>query len=121
MADTKPPQPPSTLTHTPLAGPAQQLWELWRQGQQPDVQEFLARAGPLPRAQLLAVLRVDQRERWQGGERILVETYFERHPSLRDDEQAALDLIFGEVLLREELSQTPALAEYLERFPLYQA
>jgi hypothetical protein len=119
MAETKPRQPPSTHTQTPLAGPAQQLWERWRQGQQPDVHEFLTQAGALARTQLLAVLRVDQRERWQRGELILVETYFDRHPKLLDDEEAALDLIFGEVLLREEQNQAPALEEYQRRFPQF--
>jgi hypothetical protein len=46
----------------------QQLWQLWRQGQQPDVQQFLAGARPLSAGQVAAVLAVDQRERWQSGE-----------------------------------------------------
>jgi hypothetical protein len=119
MAERTPHEPPSTLTQTPLAGPAQQLWELWRQGQQPKVEEFLTRRDPVGRTQLLAVLRVDQRERWQRGEQILVEAYFEQYPNLLDHEEAALDLIFGEVLLREEQGQAPSLDEYERRFPRF--
>ncbi len=53
--------------------PDQDLWQLWRQGQRPDVRAFLAGAGNLSLAQVAAVLAVDQRERWQSGERIPAE------------------------------------------------
>ena len=41
------------------------------------------------RTELLA----DQRRRWQRGERVPVESYVERHPSLRGTPEALLDLI----------------------------
>src|SRR5262245_54379096 len=71
---------------------------------------------PTP-APLLGALRQDQRTRWQAGERVDVETYLEQHPALRADVEAALELIYQEVLLREGQGEAPGLEEYLTRFP----
>jgi sugar lactone lactonase YvrE len=95
------------------------LWELWRQGQRPNVQEFLAGAGSLPAEKLAAVLAVDQQERWQRGERVRAEAYLQKYPALRADRERALELVFGEFLLREEHGETPTLEEFQRRFPQY--
>jgi predicted Ser/Thr protein kinase len=81
------------------------------------VEAFLAATGPLPLDQLAAVLRVDQRQRWQTGERVLAESYFQRYPNLRADVEAAVDLIYAEFLLRERHGEQPAADEYRQRFP----
>src|SRR5713101_7910665 len=101
--------------------PAWKLWRLWQAGERPDVQQFLARAGPLTPDQLSAVLRVDQRQRWMTGERILAESYLQKHPPVETNPEAAVDLVYGEFLLREELGETPVGTEYLRRFPQYAA
>jgi serine/threonine protein kinase/tetratricopeptide (TPR) repeat protein len=97
--------------------PTGQLSCLWLCGQAPDVQEFLAALGPLDPAQVVALLRVDQRERWQRGERVAAEDYLQRFPALETDPESALEIVYGEWLLREELTETPALEEYQRRFP----
>jgi predicted Ser/Thr protein kinase len=100
---------------------AEQLVQLWEQGQCPDVDAFLAQAGPLTPAQLSTVLRVDQRRRWESGERVTAEDYLLRHPALATDPEAVVDLIFNEFLLREQLGEAPSLADYQRRFPSYAA
>jgi hypothetical protein len=65
------------------------------------------------------VLLVDQRQRWQRGERVLVEAYLEQQPALRADPGRVLDLVYHEVLLREEQDEKPQLEEYLDRFPQF--
>jgi serine/threonine protein kinase len=102
-----------------LREPDRELARLWREGQRPDVRRFLADAGDLSLAQVAAVLAVDQRERWQQGERIPAEVYLQQVPPLQADVEKALELVYGEFLLREELGEKPALAEYLQRFPQY--
>jgi hypothetical protein len=58
------------VSHDPTPAPptaedgAEQLLRLWRQGQRPVVEAFLAHTGPLSAAQHAEVLRVDQRQRW---------------------------------------------------------
>jgi eukaryotic-like serine/threonine-protein kinase len=66
-------------------------------------------------------LRADQRERWLRGDRVPVEAYLEREPALQDDPEGVLDLIYSEVVLREEAGDAPRLDEYLERFPRFEA
>jgi serine/threonine protein kinase/tetratricopeptide (TPR) repeat protein len=99
------------------AAPAGRLWQLWRQGQRPDVRRFLAEAGPLGPRQTAAVLRVDQRQRWQAGERVPAESYLREYGTVAGDPEAALDVVYGEFLVREDLGERPAAAEYLARFP----
>ena len=58
-------------------------------------------------------LRAEQLARWQGGERVFIEDLL----SVNIDDEALLDLLYGEVLLREEFGERPVLAEYQRRFP----
>jgi tetratricopeptide (TPR) repeat protein/tRNA A-37 threonylcarbamoyl transferase component Bud32 len=66
-------------------------------------------------------LRADQAERWRCGEPVQVESYLEREPALASDADALLDLVYSEVMLREEQGEQPTLEEYLRRFPKYEA
>jgi WD40 repeat protein len=70
---------------------------------------------------LAEVLRADQERRWGRGERILVETYLEQYPGLRQREEAVLDLLYCEYLLREAADEMPQPEEYVRRFPQYAA
>jgi serine/threonine-protein kinase len=105
----------------PNEGAADRLRRLWREGCRPDVDAFLGQAGPLPPAEVAEVLRVDQRERWQAGERIPAEDYLCRHPAVAANPESAVDLIYGELLLRERLGEQPDPKEYLRRFPEHAA
>jgi predicted Ser/Thr protein kinase len=119
------PEPKNHLTPDNAAGQrpepaedaAEALVQRWRRGERPDVDTFLAAAGPLPLDQLAAVLRVDQRQRWQAGDRVTAETYLQRYPNLRADAENAVDLVYSEFLLRERLGEHPAADEYRQRFP----
>src|SRR5262245_35314323 len=66
----------------------------------------------------LALVR-DHRERWRRGERIPVEAFLERSHLPRVGTTALLDLIYSEVVLREEDGESPRLDEYLDRFPAH--
>jgi hypothetical protein len=96
-----------------------QLSQMWGRGQRPDVHQLVAAAGDLPPSELAAILAVDQRERWRAGERVAAEAYLRAYPALQADAEAALELVYAEVLLREELGEAPAPDEYLGRFPRY--
>jgi serine/threonine-protein kinase len=116
------PVPPATHPGpAPAPDAAERLWRLWQQGGRPDLDAFLAGAGPLPRAERAAVLRVDQRQRWQADERIPAECYLRKYRDVRADPETAIDLIFNEFLLRERLGERPDPEEYLRRFPEYAA
>src|SRR4051794_17600653 len=83
----------------------------------PPPPKFGPSFGPLPRADLVSLLRADQRRRWRRGERVAAEAYVERLPFLRDDRAALLDLVVSEVELREERGEPYAADEYRRRFP----
>jgi hypothetical protein len=100
-------------------GPADLLQRLWDEGKRPNLAEFLATAGDLPSEQLAEVVRVDQRQRWQNGNPVSVESYFARYPLLRDHAELAVDLIYQELLLRERQGEGPDPADYERRFPQY--
>ncbi len=72
-------------------------------------------------SELLERIQADQRERWARGERVAAEEYLRLHPELGHDEDTALDLICGEILLREERGEAPQAEEYAARFPHYAA
>ena len=57
-------------------------------------------------------VRAEQCECWQRGERVLVEAYLAKEPTLADDGEALLDLIYSEVLLREEHGERTTADEY---------
>jgi WD40 repeat protein len=98
-------------------GPARQLSRLWHSGHRPDVDTFLRRFPALAPVQALEVLAVDQRERWQAGEKVPVEAYRQRFGTLLAREDDLLDLVYHEFLLREELGEQPCPQEYEARFP----
>jgi serine/threonine-protein kinase len=96
---------------------SRRLGRLWRAGQRPDVRAFLDGGGELDAAELAAVLRVDQGERWRAGDPVPAESYLRDFPVLGQDGEAALDLVYHEFLLREEGGGAPDLDEYQRRFP----
>jgi tRNA A-37 threonylcarbamoyl transferase component Bud32 len=59
----------------------------------------------------------EQRRRWSQGERVLVETYLQRLPTLGADRNVVLDLIYHEIVLREKAGERPEQQEYAQRFP----
>src|SRR5260370_6307953 len=67
----------------------------------------------------IAPLLVDQQNRWQKGERVLVETYIGQQPSLQSDSQVMLGLIANEIIIRQRKGEDPPAEEYRQRFPQY--
>jgi serine/threonine protein kinase/WD40 repeat protein len=67
--------------------------------------------------QLVEALCSEQRWRWRAGDHLLVEAYLQQHPTLDADANLVLELVYNEVLLREEHGETPGPEEYVRRFP----
>src|SRR5205807_231999 len=61
----------------------------------------------------------DQRRRWRAGQRVPVEAYLAQCPALAGRDEDVLDLIVGELLLRQERGEPVRADEYLWRFPRY--
>jgi serine/threonine-protein kinase len=73
-------------------------------------------AEPTP-PELVEQLCVDQRQRWQEGDPVPVEAYGRQHPALESHPELLLELVYNEILLREEAEEKPCLEEYVRRFP----
>jgi serine/threonine-protein kinase len=67
---------------------------------------------------LVESLRHRQWRSWQAGDRTTAETILQEHPELQSDADATLELIYNEILLREEAGEAPGLEEYQRRFPV---
>jgi tRNA A-37 threonylcarbamoyl transferase component Bud32 len=97
------------------------LERLWQAGQQPDPLAYLQAAGPCAPALVAAVLAVDQWQRWHGGQPVAAEEYLRRCPVVAEHADAAVEVIYGEFLVRHALGEQPTQGEYLERFPQFAA
>jgi len=94
--------------------------QAWRDSdsaaKRPDLRAFLGQAGiatELPGARL-ALLRADMALRWETGEKVGAQWYFDRYSDLGEDTVVAL--IYEEFCLREEDRENPDPADYLSRF-----
>src|SRR5262249_40413893 len=61
----------------------------------------------------------EQRQRWQGGEQIPAAAYLQEYPQVAAAASCAVELIYNEILLREEQGETPQLQKYLRQFPQF--
>lgn len=66
--------------------------------------------------QEIDLLDMQSRE-WREGSRPELEKWIETHPRLREDADLLLDLIYNEVLLREEQGDLARAEDYVARFP----
>ncbi len=67
-----------------------------------------------PRA---AAFIADMAERWRRGERPTAEEYLAQHPDVASLPEAAIDLIYEEVCLRQDAGETVDEKEIYRRFP----
>jgi len=67
--------------------------------------------------QMSSKLLAEQRRRWLEGERISVEELSRSDGPSTVDNETVLDLIYQEVLLREQHGEHPGIEEYAKRFP----
>ena len=65
----------------------------------------------------IAFLAQELHARWRAGRRIKIEALGTLFDDLARNEEQLLDLIYHEILIREEFDETPTLDEYTQRFP----
>jgi tetratricopeptide (TPR) repeat protein len=90
------------------------------EGREPPIPDLSGSGPELCRAERRALRCVDQHQCWRRGERILVEDFLLECPDLVEDEEGLLDLLFSEIILREQYGDEPTLDEYLRRFGKYE-
>ena len=70
-------------------------------------------------AEQALALRLEQAQRWRNHDRAPAEAYLAQQPELYINPEYALEVIYGELLLREEEGETPLPEEFLQRFPQF--
>ena len=75
-------------------------------------------AQPVGRPLIEAIVD-EQKAGWEKGERPLIEDLLARHPTLREDTEATLDVIYQEFVIRRALGESPCPEDYLRRFPAW--
>ncbi len=63
------------------------------------------------------MLAGELRSRWTSGKRVVVEQLGPPFELVAKNEEQLLDLIYHEVLLREEFGEKPKLEDFTARFP----
>ncbi len=119
MSEPAPDQLLPTVAPLPRPEPVHPPGEACGLGLGPAELRNRVQAGELSDADLAGLVRADLQRCWQRGHCILVEAYLEQLPSLRDDPEMVLGLIYTEVLLRQGQGETLQLQDYLRRFPGY--
>jgi hypothetical protein len=74
---------------------------------------------PLSLAEQALALRLEQARRWRNRDRAPAEQYLGRHPELNANPEYALEVVYGEILLREEDGEVLGVDEFLQRFPQF--
>jgi serine/threonine protein kinase/WD40 repeat protein len=89
------------------------LWQL----DVPHLEQFLQQCAGMTTRELAAVVRIDLRERWRRGEQPDAREYLDRFSALAAELETAVDIVYAEFLVREQLGQRPPLSEFEQRFP----
>jgi WD40 repeat protein/serine/threonine protein kinase len=103
----------------PMGAPLPEQIERDDQSDVPSVRTVIANAGRIDPGELSLLLRAHQQRAWRAGQPIFVEAYLKELSGWAADDPEVLELIWCEILLREERGEQPLLAEYELRFPKF--
>jgi serine/threonine-protein kinase len=70
---------------------------------------------------LVEAVRAELCAGWRRGEPVRAEALLQRHPDQKQDTDGCLQIIYQEILFRQERGEFPQLDEYLARFPEFAA
>lgn len=82
-----------------------------------QVHRLAGMASVLRRAAVLEMIKIDLEKQWQRGQRLFVEDYLALCPEVGNASTVPAELLWAEYQVRSWYDQTPAWAEYAQRFP----
>ena len=68
-------------------------------------------------SELVLILREELKLKWKAGDRIPVEALLSKWSHAKISVEGTLDLIYQEIVIREEAGEQPTLDDYQRRFP----
>jgi serine/threonine protein kinase len=118
--DPAPEAEPSTMLWERLSAHLERYIDAWESGgSRPNLAEFLPAEPPgLRRLGLIELVKLDMENRWDRGERALLESYVESFPELSVNGLLPQDLIYEEQHIRKQNGDAIETGEYERRFPL---
>lgn len=94
------------------------LKRLWQASRTPpDIFALVLSYPRTPSHNVIPLINLDQRFRWQSAKPIQVEEYLEKLPFLKHSKQQRVELILGEIEARSLKPTAEVIVEYLTRFP----
>lgn len=118
MTAPGPPHPAAYESGRQPESKTSQYSQLWKT-QTPRLEDFVASCADVQPSELAALVRIDLRERLRRGEQPDARQYLEKFPALTREPELAVDVVYAEYLLREQLEQHPTPEEFAARFPEY--
>ncbi len=103
----------------PGDSPAEILQRAWREGHEPDLDDFVAGLNDVSPRQIAALIQIDFDARWSRNDRERPEEYLRCFSTVAADAELAVDVIYAEYFAREKSGEQPQLAEYQARFPTF--
>lgn len=94
----------------------EELAKQWDQNPGANLCELIASAGEVSLNELAILVSEDQRRQCLAGRDKNLEGYLADFPQLAE-ESTCLDLMYNEIILREERGEVPTPGEYVSRFP----
>jgi Protein kinase domain len=91
----------------------------WRQGDRPQIAEYLADDEPHREALLIELVHADLEFRMKAGEAARVEEYLWKYPNLACDRSTVVGLIKTEWSFRRRREVNLSLEHYRDRFPAF--
>ena len=91
----------------------------WSVGRPPDLERFIDRLDRPSPSLIGALAKIDLQNRRDLGESIAARDYLQRFPTLADDPDRALSLIYEEFCLREEAGEDLDPESFLDRYPTW--
>jgi serine/threonine protein kinase/WD40 repeat protein len=112
--------PDSSFARRPTSDSAlARLQRAWQEGDEPDLETFVAGLGDISPRDLAALIEADFTARWSRDDRRKPEEYFRRFPDVASDPELAVDCIYAEYFARAQSGEQPDLGEYQVRFPAF--
>ncbi len=101
-----------------LDGRIREFESVWKGSESPAIETFVdAAPADLRKPLLVELIKIDQEFRWSRGESPRLESYLERWPELRDEDDAIGELLAAECLTRGLCERVPSFKELRTRFP----
>jgi predicted ATPase len=121
LSESEPVLPARAEDWSALKQAVHRFEQAWQQTPRPRIDDHLPADDRLRRVVLIELVHIDLELRLKAGDAARVEDYLARYPELKQEQSVPLGLLVAEHEFRHRREPSLDVAEYLQRFPQYQA